>query len=70
MKLPFEDMNGITIRGLKEIVKDLPEVDENNHLYEVWVTTGKNTTTPVKEICKLNSREEGSDLLLDSKIFD
>ena len=29
--------NGITIKELKELVKDLPEIDEDGDDYELWV---------------------------------
>jgi hypothetical protein len=34
---PLENKEGITIKELKELVKDLPEKDGNGDDYEVWV---------------------------------
>jgi hypothetical protein len=47
---------GITIRELKELVKDLPEVDEYGEDYEVWVknTDDNGLTNTAKTIMQLN----------------
>ncbi len=34
---PFYNKTGITIKQLKELVKDLPETDENGEDFEVWL---------------------------------
>jgi hypothetical protein len=47
---------GITIRELKELVKDLPEVDEYGEDYEVWVenTDNEGLSNAAKTIMQLN----------------
>ena len=47
---------GITIRELKELVKDLPEVDEYGEDYEVWVenTDNDGLSNAAKTIMQLN----------------
>ena len=35
---PLSDSNGITIKQLKDFVKDLPEKDENDEDYTVWIS--------------------------------
>jgi len=57
--------NGITIRELKIIIKDLPEEDENGELFELWMYTGVGLSSPVTEIWKLNQ----GDLIVDSDVF-
>ena len=56
--------SGITIKQLKDFIKNLPEKNEHNEDYEIWLETGKNLSSPSKSICFLNSREKGSDILL------
>lgn len=54
--------NGITIKELKELVKDLPEVDESGENYEVWIMNINKPTlsSPAKTIMKLN----GGDIVI------
>ena len=54
----------ITIRELKEYVKDMPEVDEYGDDFEVWVETKPNLTSPAVGLIKLNQ----GDLCID--VFD
>mgnify|MGYP007082280266 CR=1 FL=1 len=61
--------NGITIKELKELIKDMSEVDKYGEDYEVWIETGKGLSSPVTYAGKLNSRDEGSDLILESNAF-
>jgi hypothetical protein len=48
--------NGITIKELKELVKDLPEQDENGEDFELWVmnTDGSSMSNVAKSIIQLN----------------
>ena len=48
--------NGITIKQLKELVKDLPEQDENGEDFEFWVmnTDGSSMSNVAKSIMQLN----------------
>lgn len=63
--------NALTVRELKEIIKDWPEEDANGNPCEVWIGDKEGTSNQVKEIWPLNMREseDGSkkwaDILLD-----
>jgi hypothetical protein len=48
--------NGITIKELKELVKDLPEQDKNGEDFELWVmnTDGSSMSNVAKSIMQLN----------------
>ena len=47
--------NGITIKQLKEFVKNLPEVDnEIDEDFEVWIATSENGSKVAKGIWQLN----------------
>ena len=48
--------NGITIKDLKELVKDLPEQDENGEDFELWVmnTDGSSMSNVATSIKQLN----------------
>ena len=50
------DKNGITIKQLKELVKDLPEQDEYGEDFELWVmnTDGSEMSNVAKSITRLN----------------
>lgn len=61
--LPLVNKKGITIKELKDLVKDLPEVNpKTGEEYELWVMTGPGTSSLVKSIWDLNS----GDLIFDS----
>lgn len=45
---------GITVKQLKELVKNLPEHDEEDTPYEVWMETGYCVSNLVKCIMQLN----------------
>jgi hypothetical protein len=52
----------ITIKALKELVKDLPEIDpDTGEDYEVWIQTGEGLSSPARKSWKLNK----GDLLLE-----
>jgi hypothetical protein len=53
---PLVNKTGITIRELKELVKDLPEADEYGEDYEVWVenTDNNGLSNAAKTIMQLN----------------
>lgn len=55
------DCRPITIKQLKDFIKDCPEYDENGDPYEVWIGDGTGLNTPAWRICKLNQY----DILLD-----
>ena len=48
--------NGITVKELKELVKDLPEQDENGEDFELWVmnTDGSSMSNVAASIMQLN----------------
>ena len=57
----FENEMGITVKQLKEIVKDWPETDTLGEDSEVWIMTGETLSSPVVAISPLNS----ADLMLE-----
>tara|TARA_R110000851_G_scaffold51411_2_gene122038 strand:+ start:382 stop:570 length:189 start_codon:yes stop_codon:yes gene_type:complete len=59
----INNINGITIKELKNLVKDLPEQDDNGENYTVWISKGDGLSSVSKSIWTLN---EG-DLLIDSE---
>jgi hypothetical protein len=74
-KMIYEFPNGMTVKELKEVIKQWPEVDEHTgEDCEVWITTGKNLSSPV--ICvyplnlRMNNGKASYDILLDTNAFD
>jgi len=64
MMKPLINEFGITIKQLKELVKDLPEQDSYGQDYEVWISSNdrpRGTSNSCKSIYQLN---EG-DIILD-----
>lgn len=62
MDTPMKQFDqAMTVKELKDYVRDLPEVGSNGEPYEVWVGTGKYLSSPVVLVCRLN---EG-DMLLE-----
>lgn len=55
--------NGLTVKQLKELIKDWPEEDEYGELTEVWLED-MSGTTQAREVWPLNSRENSADLLI------
>ena len=53
---PLINKTGITIKELKDLVKDLPETDEYGGAYEVWVenTDDEGLSNSAKTIMRLN----------------
>lgn len=49
--------NGLTVKELKELLKDWPEQDKNGEDYTVWVETGENLSTEVKYVTRLNEAD-------------
>lgn len=65
IEMPFENKSGLTIRQLKELIRDLPEVDPvTGEEYEVWCTTGRMVSSPATGAWRLNR----GDLLLDNHL--
>ena len=63
--------DGMTVKQLKDLIKDWPEVYENTgEPCEVWIedpTTG-NSSQVIKIVFSLNPKEFGSNILLASKL--
>jgi len=58
--------NGMTVKELKEIVKNLPEKNKRTgEDYGVWIGTREDTSNEVKEICPLNFCDGGSDIIFE-----
>jgi hypothetical protein len=62
--------NGLTVKELKEMIKDWPETNEHGQLTEVWVETDWSTSSVVTEIQPLNMRGDVADLILKSDAFE
>ena len=66
----------MTVKELKELIKDWPEEDWIGDPTEVWVETGRNLSSPVTIAGSLNHRvddetgKEWSDFILESGAFD
>ena len=64
---------GMTVKELKELIKDWPEEDPYGESNEVWIETGKMLSSPVIEAAPLNYRrnitKEWADLELISTAF-
>lgn len=56
-----EFRNGMTVRELKEMVKDWPETNLWGEDCEVWVETGHASSSPVTRAGALNLREDDED---------
>lgn len=56
--------NGITVRQLKELVKDLPEANDDGEEFELWIETHGGLSNVCKNISPLNKREAGQDIML------
>jgi hypothetical protein len=54
----------LTIKELKEFIKDLPETNINGEPFEVWFQTGKGLSSPVTELSRLNVCKDGYDIYL------
>ena len=50
--------NGLTVRELKELIKDWPEENMYGEPCEVWMDVGSGMTCMVVEVCPLNYREQ------------
>lgn len=58
---------GLTVRELKLLVANLPEVDAYGDEYEVWLDHGDGTSSGVKAVWPLNVRNDGCDILFTAK---
>lgn len=48
----------LTIKELKEFIKDLPEFDDIGDPTEVWLQTGDSLSSPCVSILPLNRRQK------------
>ena len=55
MSEPLHVRGGMTVRQLKDWLRDRPEADENGDEYEVWVATGAGLSSPCEAAYKLNA---------------
>ena len=62
----LENINGMTIRELKDWLAAVPDVDANGEACEVWIETARGCSSPVVRAIPLNLRGESCDLLLES----
>jgi len=72
---PYPFVRGMTVKELKELVKDWPEVTNYGEPTEVWIETGRGWSSPVVVAMALNLRdmEDGTktaDLVLESNAFE
>jgi len=61
----YESDSGITVKKLKEILKDWPEVDESGNPTEVWLETGRMLSSICMSVDILNRRGKASDICLN-----
>lgn len=62
----LRNSNGITIKQLKQLIKDLPEKDQYGEDYTVWMSSDEGYSNAVKAIWPLNKREDGQDIIFES----
>ena len=71
---PNEFESPMTIKQLKEILKDWSETDGYDENCTVWMTTGRNLSSPVFCVVALDYRtylgKESADLEIVTNIFD
>jgi hypothetical protein len=48
----------MTVKDLKELIKDWPEEDCHGEPTEVWMETGHCLSSPVRVACSLNYRKD------------
>jgi hypothetical protein len=73
--LDYSFPTGLTVKELKTIIKDWPEVNRDGQPTGVWIETGEMLSSQVVIIVPLNKRiiEDGSycaDILFESKAFE
>ncbi len=67
--------NGMTVKELKDLVKDWPEFNRDEEPCEVWIETGPGLTSPVSVVTTLNlaTLDDGTDcadMLFSSRAFE
>ncbi len=58
--------NGLTVKELKELIKDWPETYENGEPTEVWIETAPGISNVVTKIVPLNFQENSADIIFES----
>jgi len=61
---PLINAGGVTIKELKELIKDWPEEYKNGDPTEVWIETDQRTSNVCKAVWPLNLAVEASDIIL------
>ena len=62
-----ENLNGVTLRELKDFIAGMPDTDEDGEPYEVWVETGRYLSSPVLLLVTLN---RGDVMLAPGDVWD
>lgn len=62
--------DGMTVKELKEIIKDWPEVDDNGEPTEVWIGARDGTSNQVQSVCSLNRCDMGDGSVSASFLLD
>lgn len=63
MKL-FVNENGVTVKELKAILENWPDVDSNGEDSQVWMYSNYGSSSPVIDISKLNE----TDIIFDYEV--
>jgi len=61
----YEFEYGLTVKELKEIIKDWPEEYDNGEPTEVWIMTNKRISNIVRTVVPLNKRNQRADILFE-----
>jgi len=61
----YYNINGITVKELKAVLKEWPENNIYGEDCEVWVLTGGCLSSPVKQIIPLNKRMSKDEVTAD-----
>ena len=62
----FENDNGVTVAELKKWLEGCPDTNSyTGNPCEVWVGSGDGLSNQCVELCPLNKREEGHDIILE-----
>ncbi len=71
MKLEIQRFaNGLSVKQLKELIKDWPETNQDGEPTEVWMALEDGSSKPVSEIAPLNVREDDSGNVTADLIFE
>ncbi len=62
---PLTNPRGITIRQLKELIKDLPEVNADGEEFEVWMNVSADEDNIGSYVCKSIYKLNDGDIILD-----